>query len=309
MSRPSIGVVIATPGRASLLRTLNSIEHQGLIPGDDVIVVGDGYHQPTKELVELMGPPFRYVATTRTRDWGHSQVNYGLQKVGGDWVIIQDDDDVFLPRAFDEARTIIEKLESPRPIIGRVMTPYLGILWKEPGAEPLDGHCLVVPNNKEKLGYFGLEYAGDQKWLASNLAAYDTYTWADRIWTLTRPKEKLWPRRVQCSGACAWTFHQDQEGVWTGQAMATLTLVRPLDDDRWSARLSYKWAEPEELREIVEFAAWAGQGTDVWFKVDPLQVDLIDALHEAGYEMHEVTGHYMDFVFEWPPHEFVPRPK
>jgi len=306
LSRPSIGVVIATPGRRSLLRTMNSILYQGLEPGDDVLVVGDGYHKPTAELVGIMGWPFRYVATQKTRDWGHSQQNYGLQRVRGDWLLLQDDDDVFLPRAFDEARTIIEKLESPRPIIGRVMTPYLGILWTEPMKEPLDGHCLVVPNDKSKLGYFGLEYAGDQKWLASNLEAYETYTWADRIWTLTRPSGKLWPRRV---GSDVWDFHRDAGGAWDGIPVVTLRMVRD-EKDYWRATMvGSPTLSSAELREVAEFAAWAGQGLDVWFALHPTDTELAAVLNDCGYQLHEAREDFMDFTFTWPPHKFVPPEK
>jgi glycosyltransferase involved in cell wall biosynthesis len=310
---PTIGVVISTPGRQSILRTLNSIRYQGLIPGDDIIIVADGHHQPTQDIVEMYGPPFRYVATTRTRDWGHSQVNYGIQNVGGDWVIIQDDDDIFLPRAFDEIRAITAKLDSPRPLIGRVMTPYLGILWTAPGKEPLDGHCLVVPNDKKRIGYFGLEYAGDQKWLQSNLDAYDVYSWADRVWTLTRPTGKLWPRLWYYShdadGApvrCGWTFHRDEDGVAALDYCLALRMVR--DGDVWKGSIHVEGGRDDlsgaEAKEVLEFAAWAGQGCDVWMKI-PLGPWMAVA-NEAGYQMHQVTTEWAEFTFDWPPHKFEP---
>lgn len=311
MKRPSIGVVIATPGRRSILRTINSLLYQGLEPGDDVLVVGDGYHEPTDRLVTSFGAPFRYVATKRTRDWGHSQVNYGLKRVGGDWVIIQDDDDVFLPRAFDEIRTIVAHLDEPKPLIGRVMTPYLGILWREPMSEPLDGHCIVVPNDKEKLGYMGLEYAGDQVWIASNLRAYETYTWADRIWTLTRPTAKLWPRLMRSGpNSAMWLFRRDDGGIW-GEAIINLAMSRGADDDHWSARMSFaqESVTEAELREVAEFAAWAGQGSDVWLTARDRQIE-IDALHNTGYQLHRFIpregAREAEFIFEWPPHSFKP---
>jgi len=305
VSRASIGVVIATPGRRSLLRTLNSIEYQGLQPGDDVLVVGDGYHEPTAGLVELMGPPFRYVATEKTRDWGHSQQNYGLQHVGGDWLVLQDDDDVFLPRAFDEIRDIVGKLESPRPVIGRVMTPYLGILWTAPGVEPLDGHCLVVPNDKAKLGYFGSEYEGDQKWLATNLEAYDTYTWADRIWTLTRPTGKLWPSRwYGDENTAGWFFHRDVNGVRSEEYATGLRMAR--HDDVWKGSIHVEGGVTlDEAKEVMQFAAWAGQGCDVWIKFYRAPRIWIEAAIATGYRPHED----MEYVFEWPPHKFEPPKK
>ncbi len=312
--RPSIGVVIATPGRASILRTLNSILYQGLEPDDDVLIVGDGYHKATAELVEFLGWPFRYVATEKTRTWGHDQINYGLKHVQGDWLLLQDDDDIFCPRAFDEARDIIMKLDSPRPVMGRVMSPYLGILWKAPATEPLDGHCLLVPNDKAKLGYVGLQYAGDQDWIQSNLKAYDAISWADRIWSYTRPEGTLWPKlwesfphsRGQVS---AWSFHHDVDGFWDSEPAADLIMARQ-DKDYWLARLTTRKAlSLTEYREIVEFATQAGQGSDVWFKLHPSQRTLIMALVAAQYELHSLTDNEAEYVFEWPPKRFEPPVK
>jgi len=302
----TLGVVIATPGRASLLRTINSIQNQGLIPGDDILIVGDGYHKQTAELVELIGPPFRYVATTKTRDWGHSQINYGLKHVKGDWLVLQDDDDIFLPRAFDEIRRIVGELRQPEVIIGRVMSPYLGLLWRAPGAEPLDGHCLVVPNNKEKLGYVGSEYAGDQVWLKTNIEAYENYTWADRCWTLTRPEWKLWPSLARTTEVGSiWSFSRSYGSMGVGLLSFT-----------WDAERKKYWAnfapDPDEkitaaeYNEIGQFAAWAGQGNDVWFTADPDNEEMIEGLLSFNYEWHQKQGDYGDLVHEWPARRFVP---
>ena len=102
----TLGIVISTPGRRTLSRTLASILYQkaGV---EDVLVVGDGFDLATRDLVEFYADepfrlPCRYVATAKTRDWGHSQVNYGLQHVRGDYVTNQDDDDIYLPRAIEE---------------------------------------------------------------------------------------------------------------------------------------------------------------------------------------------------------------
>lgn len=301
MKRPSIGVVIATPGRRSILRTLASISYQGIEEGDDVLVVGDGYHEPTAELVSFLGAPFRYVATEKTRDWGHSQFNYGLKHVRGDWVTGQDDDDIFLPRAFDEIRSIVEGLKDPCPIIGRVVTPYLGILWTEPGRQPLDGHCLVVPNDKSKLGYMGLDYAGDQTWLASNMAEYDTYTWADRVWTLTRPHWKLWPVLLEVTGACrVWVFYRDEGGTQGTERVAELMTC--FKHGHWNASPSFSvGVTDEEIREVMEFAAWAGQGEDVWVRISALMERAADQARASGYEMHREEDGVLEFVSEWPP--------
>lgn len=306
MSRPTLGVVIPTPGRRSIFRTLNSIKAQGLEPGDDILIVGDGFHKPTAGLVEMMGPPFRYIATTKTRDWGHSQFNYGVQHVRGDWVTGQDDDDIYLPRAFDSMREIVATGE-PRVILGRVMSPYLGILWTEPQREPLDGHCILVPNDKKKLGCCGVEYAGDQVWIQTSLAAYESYTWADRVWTLTRPVWQLWCFRVN---EYLWHFHRTKDGLWDTSPTFWLHL-EPAGDHM---RANYGVTSPEcaptmpEACELAEFAAYAGQGSDVWFEHHGTYQDemIAPGLLATGYVEHESTATFKDYTHTWPPRRFVP---
>lgn len=305
---PTLGVVIATPGRRSIMRTINSITAQGLLPGDDVIIVGDGYHKPTDELVKMVGPPFRYVATHRTRDWGHSQTNYGLSEVKGDWVIIQDDDDIFLPRAFDEIRRITGKLNEPRIIMGRVKTPFLGILWTHPGVPPFDGHCIVVPNNKEKLGYYSLEYEGDQTWIRTSIESYDAISWADRVWTLTRPTWKLWPKETE---GCIkdgyvyrrWYFHREQEKLWEPSPVAWLQVQEEGSHVRafYGVIPPLKQLDENEFLELAEYAAWAGQGNDVWFTIEDHDLHMERALEAVGYKLHEVARGTKEYCHDWPP--------
>lgn len=282
---------------------------QGLIPGDDILVVGDGYHEPTKRIVEMFGPPFRYVATRQTRDWGHSQANYGLQNVKGDYIIAQDDDDIFLPRAFDEVRDIVSKFSVPHPIIGRVMTPFLGILWSAPGVEPLDGHCLVIPNDKKKVGYFGIEYEGDQKWLRAALESYDDYTWADRIWSLTRPKFTLWPRLTKDPNTmdrCYWTFHRTDRGIWAEEPAIRLYMRWDSfsDDQHWDASIQRldKTTTLDEVEEVVQFAAWAGQGNNVRV-CNPEDGVISRAALRSGYK---IVPYSFNYEYAWPPHKFEP---
>ena len=289
------------------MRTLASIEMQGLIPGDDILVIGDAYDKVTAALVDLFGPLFRYIAIKQTRDWGHSQCNYGLKHVRGDWVIGQDDDDIFLPRAFDEMRLIANMIDSPRPIIGRVMTPHLGILWREPLTEPLDGHCLVLPNDKSKQGTFGLQYAGDQDWMRTSLMHYDAVAWADRVWAFTRPNWTLWARNYKhtegVDGApdqWVWHFHRPLNPAWEPTACASLTMYK--DGDHMCAKLLQSVPLSfEEVAEIAEFTSYAGQGDDVWFVAGADQPVVEAGFLARGYVPHQITSTYRDYIHTWPP--------
>lgn len=332
-TKPSIGCVIATPGRKSLLRTLYSISYQGLEANDDILVVGDGHHGPIASLVAAFGHPFRYLATQRTATWGHDQANYGLKIVKGDVLVIQDDDDVFAPRAFDEIRKMAARFPNV-PIIGRVKTPNLGILWEKPGAEAtLDGHCLVVPNNKKKLGFFTREYNGDQAYMKTSLEKYEEVYWADRVWSITRPTWKLWPFRrtgvvqsrqsayatfflgehcarltdIDCvsSDHCwMWWFYPDS----SGPPIASVEMYQ--DDERMLTSISFITGNDTYLPEIAEFIAWAGQGLDVWVYVLEDDIEVIEALTSKGYKQHGRIGSRVEYIHDWPPRFFEkPQPK
>jgi len=323
---PTIGVVIATPGRASLYRTLRSILYQGLVVGDDVLVVGDGFHQATKDLVDAFGPPFRYIATQATRDWGHSQSNYGFKHVKGDMVVYQDDDDIFLPRAFDEMRRLFAA-NPDRPMIGRVKTPLWGLLWHEPGTKTLlDGHCMVVPNDKAKLGFMTLDYNGDQAYISTCIERYKAINWVDRVWTLTRPEWKLFPTRHQ---PLTKYMPPDKMKLYSDMTLRLIAVIGKLDmtdDYTWwfhddagalqgavrifeasgSAHATVAYNDGAYAKELVEFAAWSAQGLDCTFysRGDDEDPALIEALHGCKFEDHVVLPTNRDYTMYWPPKWF-----
>lgn len=245
------------------------------------------------------------MATEKTRDWGHSQQNYALQHVRGDYLIYQDDDDCFLPRALTEAVKLIEGLDPPRPVIGRVKTPNLGILWQRPIASEavLDGHCLLVPNDKAKLGHFTDSYSGDQAYIHHSLKSYQEWAWADRIWTLTRPHWKLWPM-LALEGNNSWgcDLHRDEDGA-PGERIANV-LLEP-DDEK---DLFYATIEAEvdnitigEYMEIAEFLVYAGQSKDIWIKTKPSEGALALALRQTNFKEHSRTATYVEYTHDWPP--------
>ena len=192
MSAPTIGVYIPTQGRESLLRTLQSITQQRLIPGDEVLVMGDGPVPAAKALCESLGPPFRYLETEQTNDWGHSQNNIAVN--GGmkpDLLLAQDDDDIYLPRAFESIRQLAA--DFPNRLLGAHVLGRVGLTPSNGTIGNWDGHCLIVPNDYTRTGYWAPEYEGDQFfcWSTSKLwegaAAFGT-----PIISAIRPKWRLW---------------------------------------------------------------------------------------------------------------------
>jgi hypothetical protein len=329
MSRPTIGVVIATPGRKSLYDTLLSIAYQGLEVGDDILIVGDGHHQPTADLVKAFGEPFRYVATRATRTWGHDQQNHGLKLVKGDVLVLQDDDDIFAPRAFDEIRRLAARFPG-QAFLGRVKTPFLGLLWDKASPEAtLDGHCVVVPNDKEKLGYFTREYAGDQAWIKSSLEKYDEVYWADRVWSITRPTWKLRPFRLTASLAARWAdphvrnfgseiterldvegrlFQSNTDCSWlffqNGHQFPVAMVWMIQDEERWKAAVSFQPGCEHVLVEIAEFLAFAGQGLPVWLYVKKDDYEVIEAVTQRQFDLHWQNETKAEYIHEWPPRWF-----
>lgn len=304
----TLGIVISTPGRRTLGRTLASIAYQkeGV---EDVLVVGDGYDDPTRDLVEFYASEFklpcRYKATTQTRDWGHTQLNYGLRNVRGDYVTYQDDDDIYLPRSIEEMVRLINEMAEPKPILGRVKTPMLGLLWQRPDESTcLDGHCLVAPNDKRKLGWMAPVHSGDQGFLHTTLRNYPEWAWTDRIWTLTRP---TWPMETyECSRddhSWLWSFADAQDSLLN----ARLFMTKDPEHDRMFARVLWRRRDllPEEYRQIAEFAVYACQGNDCWFRVDPRNDgSMIDGLYISNYKQHTHDG--TEWTHDWPPDFWPP---
>lgn len=294
----SLGIVIATPGRRSLARTLQSIYYQRE-PVADVLVVGDGYDAPTEELVAFfaeVGLPARYIATQRTRDWGHSQINYGLKHVRGDYVTYQDDDDIYMPRALEEMDRLSREVETPRPILGRVKTPRFGLLWQRPDdSTVLDGHCLVAPNDKRRLGWMASDYNGDQGLIHTTVRNYNAVAWCDRVWTLTRPSWKLMPWEMK---------HGDDWWEWTlcDETTPRVVLHMAKHEEHDFMTVDILWLADgitqEELGEVAQFAVFAAQGNDVRFKINIAWPDsLRDALTDWNYKEHYTD----EYSHDWPP--------
>jgi glycosyltransferase involved in cell wall biosynthesis len=131
---PTLSVVIPSAGRPLLARTLASVVRQ-VIPGDEVLVlVNDAW------------------------DWGNSARQEGQEKAKGDYVIFCDDDDVFVPGAFQAMRTWA--LEHPGRIgIFRRKSDAWPTQWKEPLLRPgnVQSSNFLIPNVSGKIGRWGVQ--------------------------------------------------------------------------------------------------------------------------------------------------------
>jgi glycosyltransferase involved in cell wall biosynthesis len=199
LKTPSITCIIPTQGRDTLPYCLQTISQQALTPGDEILVVGDGAQKEVEMQVEALGEPFRYIEGEHTNDWGHSQINQGLQLAKGDWVMYTDDDDGFLPRAFEVVRAELGK-GSLAPHLFRFYTNDKYLVWRKGDGGNvtetlIGGHNIVTPR---QVGYMGVgdwtsRYRGDYDWAKSVLDSYPKreWKWRPEILTRQRPEREL----------------------------------------------------------------------------------------------------------------------
>ena len=67
---PRLSIIIPTIGRATLARTLATIAAQDLLPGDEVLVIGDGRQPEAERIFAASGLPGRYLDGPERHNWG-----------------------------------------------------------------------------------------------------------------------------------------------------------------------------------------------------------------------------------------------
>jgi glycosyltransferase involved in cell wall biosynthesis len=186
----TLSVIIATLGRPTLTRMLDSIARQDLIvgnAGDEVLVVGDGPQPSAAKCVksinqECFGQPFRYLEGPLDHCFGNTQRNFGIRHARGDYIVFQDDDNVMLPGAFRAMRGAAEQF-CGRPVIFKVRFLNGQIAPSGPRlvCGDFDTACGAWPNMLGKLGGWGRSYEGDYLFARDTLALYDLGE-AEAIW-------------------------------------------------------------------------------------------------------------------------------
>jgi glycosyltransferase involved in cell wall biosynthesis len=194
----TLSIIIPTPGQGRpLKRCLRSIASQPLLPGDEVLVVGDttdGDLPEVEALVEDFGAQYRYLPVPgKEHTWGHEQINAGMVEARGDYLTFMDDDDVYAEDAFAAMRAAAE--EHPgRPLLFRFVTRFRTLVW---GAHPvlaqdhIGGHCAVFPNKKAYLAPWGPHYQGDWTFVRGTLDKWPggdkAVVWREEVIALARP--------------------------------------------------------------------------------------------------------------------------
>lgn len=193
--RKSLSIVVPTPDGGNLPALAESLRKQ-LYPEDEVIVVGDTFHGPldsVREWVEQQ-PQWRYVEHDAGRAaWGHPQINYGVTQARGDYILFQDDDDVYAGGAIANVHRAVRHLDPPRPLLFKFRAGRFGgrTFWVERGRVEvgmIGGHCIVVPNVPEKIGKWTDRYEGDFDFIEETLRLWEPLApvWRQEVIVLAR---------------------------------------------------------------------------------------------------------------------------
>ncbi|HEY2252846.1 MAG TPA: glycosyltransferase [Planctomycetaceae bacterium] len=171
---PRLSVIVTTTGRDSLPATLASIRAQRLLDGDEVLLVHDAeagiksiiawdQAQLPGQMLVLAGGPHG--------DWGAAARTAGQVRARGSHLLWQDDDDIYLPGAFDVIRR--EIAGSPDDILlFRLAYPGGKLLWRFPVIQcrNVSTQMYVVPRAAQ-LGKWGSHYQGDFEFIQTTVAA------------------------------------------------------------------------------------------------------------------------------------------
>lgn len=183
-----LSIIIPTHDGDGLDRLFASLAPQ-LTNGDEVLIIGDTHDDPLTWLaakIEGIGPQYRFLPHDAGHHcWGHCQLNYGITQATGDYLVFNDDDDVFTPEALHIIRARIADFHIPRPLMFKFHCGRLGRVLPERYEvveSAIGGHCLVAPNIPGKLGVWGENYGGDYLWIVSTLAHWPTGpAWYDDV--------------------------------------------------------------------------------------------------------------------------------
>lgn len=226
----TFSILVPTVGRGPIGNLFHSILNQpSLVPGDEVLVIGDGPQPDVERLVAAIDTTsavvrFRYLQGEVTHDWGHSQLNFALPAAKASHILVQDDDDIYLPRAFSAIRYALSR-NPGAPHLFRFYTFAGRLVWsddvgREVALAKVGGHNLVIPNppsdSPDRLARIGAgawtpDYYGDFAWIKSVLSHYPEKSW---VWNpsiivrqrhesklfdylVTHPDEAIFTKRLE----------------------------------------------------------------------------------------------------------------
>lgn len=191
----TLSIIVPTPDGGNLPALADSLKGQ-LYPEDEVIVVADTFHDVDLSHVRdfvLAQPQWRWEEHDAGRAaWGHPQINYGMTVARGDYLLFQDDDDVYARGALVNVHRAIRRAPLA-PHLFRFRAARFGgaAIWQQKGVIAvgmIGGHCMVVPNVPEKLGQWTDDYTGDYDFIEETLRLWEPIApvWREEVIVLAR---------------------------------------------------------------------------------------------------------------------------
>lgn len=186
MSNDSLTIIIPTIGRWSLKHTLESVDMQ-IGNTDQILVVADGVYPASRQLVESRGSRFSYIELRDGphHDWGARARNLAIEMAQRDYIAFMDDDDRYLPGAFEFMRAATRTFPG-HPFLFRMMHGK-SIIWRshELSLGNVSSQMVVVPNNQKKLSRYTERYEGDYDFIKGTAElyspGYDPFIWREEI--------------------------------------------------------------------------------------------------------------------------------
>jgi len=187
----TFSVIIPTSGRATLSRTLRSVQRQR---ADDieVIVISDGEQPAAEAIVREQAshwPELKYISGPVSGRWGHAQREEAIKHAKGAYLLFMDDDDVYHRDAFRQIRHAIRR-HPDRVIIFR-MKRFDRVLWQRPQIE--EGQVstvqFVVPNLPDKVGSWvtNERYASDFDFISETVELQGAPVWDTKVIVTVEP--------------------------------------------------------------------------------------------------------------------------
>jgi Glycosyl transferase family 2 len=168
-----ISLICPTIGRSTLERLINQVKPQ-LCAWDQFIVVGDGPQPDARALVKAANDDrVIYAETDSTHHWGAEQVDHGITRAHGDYLMFVGDDDELFADAMHNVRVNVS-LDDPHPYLFNMM--YEGV--PAPCRFSLcacSGQQFVIPNQPQKIARYSdhTGEAGDWDWMEATVKLWD----------------------------------------------------------------------------------------------------------------------------------------
>jgi glycosyltransferase involved in cell wall biosynthesis len=191
---PYFSVIVATVGRPSLRRTLESVFAQEWAEKDELLIVDDAYPQKASRRIlsdftaKWPDRSIRYYQLpVRWGDYGHMPRNIGIQLARNEYCVHMDDDDIFTPGVFT---TIRKALESQPPVLIFKMAQNDGqkLVWKDKEIRYGNVGTPMIVHRREFAGKFLPHFGGDSDFIRSTAEkAGNKVEWREEVIAVLRP--------------------------------------------------------------------------------------------------------------------------